>query len=370
MKRILLFPLIVTLPTFYILASPKTLACDAGESIENTSRWAPLKSSSFRCESSVKGKVKIFEALITASSSDTPAPQKVREQDKISSPGHVKKISHFFRSKSAGQLPKISHESKKPLGKKPSSTEALASPLPKSSPRLQRWVKSFTGLQKSHSEKSKGSFINFKKRHKCKHSENVELSSPTVNKTLTKQRFLNLESIEEDLKQKINSFDMVDDIINAHLERGTIDETCDKYTYVLKGDFEQLKDMHIKGLHYLRGQHSLKKKEHEDPMGIASHIQNMGGLLKTVGDEILWVTGNLESPLFETKLEDAKRKAVKAIKSEEEDSPPIIRVTHPSRKSRGSTLTAQAAGSRIPIRTRAYTEVSFSTPSVPQSIQD
>jgi hypothetical protein len=348
MKNFLL-PIIVLV--YGILGSCYSLASNTLDPLEKESgrKVIPLKSSiSLRDTRSVKDKVKMFEEF-SNSSSPKRLPLKLCEQKqaeslRISSPGHVKKISKFFqRKKSKEQLLLISQGQTTFSSSGSSPSSMFFSPSPKSPRNLyNRLVRSRTGTQDSLEELSKEASRKGKKQEKGSRSrspKDFELSAPRVNVALTKQHTLNPENIEKDWEDRIKYFTMVKKTIEEHIKTGTINQTDEKYAYVLKGDLEQLEEMYVKGMGYLQGKHSLRK---QDPMMVASHIQNMGNLLKTVGSEIYWVTGTgsltiYELKLFETKLEDAKKRQAD-VNGEELSSFSKICITHPS-----------------PTRRRAYT---------------
>ncbi|WP_032113969.1 hypothetical protein [Candidatus Paracaedibacter symbiosus] len=295
---------------------------------------------SLRDTRSVKEKIKMFEEFSNDSSTKILPLGNLghtqEEQRKITSTGHVSKIKRFFqRNKSREQLPIISQEPKKLSST--SSSIIISSTSPKSPRNLyNRLLKNNINMSKSLEELPKEEGLKSKKREKgsrSKTSQNFELSSPSVNITLTKQHTLNPENIEKDWEDRIKYFNMVKKTIEEHKKTGTIKQADEKYVYVLKGDLDELETMYVKGMSYLQGKHSLRK---QDPMMVASHIQNMGNLLTTIGLEIYWVTGTgsltiHQLALFETKLNDAKKKQ-EIMKSggDEQDSLSKICITHPS----------------------------------------
>jgi hypothetical protein len=303
---------------------------------------------------SVKAKVEMFEKFSKESGGShlSKLDSMPEERPKTSSTGYVNKITRFFqRNKSKEQLCVILPENKKLYSKK-SEASLLNSTPSSTSPRslYNRLMKPRLNTQESLEELSQGEPKSKKKEKgsRSKPPKNFEVSAPSINTLLTKQHTLNLEDIEGDWNDRIKHFDMVKKTIEEHIKTGTISQIDEKYVYVLKGDLEELEKMYIKGMKYLQGENSLRK---QDPMTVASHIQNMGNLLTTIGLEIYWVTGSgsltlHQLTLFETKLKDAKSKQETKITVEEgqEDLSKIC-ITHPSPQRRRAHTTKGSSGS-------------------------
>jgi hypothetical protein len=341
MNKCLLFTAVLLIAGFS--GTPYCRSSNTPEPLEKASgrKVLALKPSiSLRDTRSVKDKVKMFEEFsnpsVTSPPPLNPRDRKQEEQSKTSSPGHVKKISRFFqRKKSKDQLPIITREQDKPSSKGSSSSAIIISSSPKSPRNLyNRVTRSRTGGSLEELPKVKvQKKLKKEKGSGSKPPKDFELSAPSVNLELTKQHTLDPKNIEKDWEARIKYFNMVNKTIEEHIKSGTINPADEKYAYVLKGDLVELGEMYVKGMSYLQGKHSLRK---QDPMTVASHIQNMGNLLTTVGSEIYWVTGTgsltiYELKLFETKLADAKKKqeAISAGEDEQENLSKIC-ITHPS----------------------------------------
>ncbi|AIK96894.1 hypothetical protein [Candidatus Odyssella acanthamoebae] len=356
MKKFLFPALVTVLLMVAICGAPYSFAFE--EPATSTSKASRLQHSvslrDTRSDRSVQAKVEMFEKFSKESigSHLSKLDSMPEERTKTSSTGYVNKITRFFqRNKSKEQLRVILPENKK-LSSNVSSSSLINASSPKSSHNQYNLsVKNQINLQETLEKLPKKEESKSKKKEKgsrSKSPKNFELSAPSINTLLTKQHMLNTENIEKDWDDRIRYFKIVKRTIKEHIKTGTINPTDEKYLYVLKGDLEELKTMHIKGLNYLKGENSLRR---HDPMALASHIQSMGALLKDVGLEIFWVTGSgsltiHQLTLFETKLKDAKSKqeAITAM-GEEQETLSKICITHPSPQRRRAHTAKGSSGS-------------------------